>query len=534
MNNDYETKIEARRTRTRRLRLAAAACLLAVGCTANTASSLAGAPAIDAPIAVTESTQGAAPFTQTSYADTVARVTPAVVTVNSERRVRASENSPLDDPRFREFFERFGQGGAVPQQPRRQSGVGSGIVVTRDGYILTNNHVVEDAERVRVTFTDNREFDAKVVGNDPLSDLAVLKIEADNLPVLPLGDSERVRVGDVVLAVGNPLGVGQTVTAGIVSAKNRASGIGDGSYADFIQTDAPINRGNSGGALVNTNGELIGINSQILSPSGGSIGIGFAIPTNMARNVMDQLIKGGKVRRSLLGVLPQPVTSDIARSLNLPEVRGVLVAEVTQGSAAERAGVRVGDVITKLNGEVVRDPNSFRNRIASTAPDSEITLTISRDGRDQDVRARLIERTDETASNGNRPGGGGSVGREPRPTPSGALGIDVAPLTPEQFRARSLNQNNAGGLLVRAIDPEGPAGDAGINEGDVILSANRQPVRTADDLRSAVERAGGRPLLLLISRRAQSAQDSEASSGSTQFTTESTRFVTVTPRTTTK
>lgn len=528
MNNDYESKIETRRARTRRLRLAAAVCLLAVGCTANTASSLANTPAIDAPVAVTESTQqGAAPFTQTSYADTVARVTPAVVTVNSERRVRASENSPLEDPRFREFFERFGQGGGIaPQQPRRQGGVGSGIVVTRDGYILTNNHVVEDAERVRVTFTDNREFDAKVVGTDPLSDLAVLKIEADNLPVLPLGDSERVRVGDVVLAVGNPLGVGQTVTAGIVSAKNRASGIGDGSYADFIQTDAPINRGNSGGALVNTSGELIGINSQILSPSGGSIGIGFAIPTNMARNVMDQLIKTGKVRRSRLGVLPQPVTSDIARSLNLPEVRGVLVAEVTPGSAAERAGVRVGDVITKLNGETVRDPNNFRNRIASTAPDSEVTLTISRDGRDQDVRARLAELTAETASNDNRPNGGGG-GREARPTPSGALGIDVAPLTPEQIRTRSLNQNNAGGLLVRAVDPEGPAGDAGINEGDVILSANRQPVRTVDELRSAVERAGNRPVLLLISRRGQGDQDGEAGSGST-------RFVTVTPRSTAK
>lgn len=521
MNDISESQNELRPVRVRRLRLAAAACLLAVGCTADTAT-FAGAPADDAQQqqqAAAPVAQGAAPFTQTSYADTVARVTPAVVTVSSERRVRASEDSPLDDPRFREFFERFGQGGGgvVPQQPRRQSGVGSGIVVTRDGYILTNNHVVEDAERVRVTFTDNREFDAKVIGKDPQSDLAVLKIEADNLPVLPLGDSERMRVGDVVLAVGNPLGVGQTVTAGIVSAKNRASSLGDGSFEDFIQTDAPINRGNSGGALVNTNGELIGINSQILSPSGGSIGIGFAIPSNMARGVMDQLIKSGKVRRSILGVRPQPVTSDVARSLNLSEVRGVLVNEVTAGSAADKAGVRVGDVILKLNGELVRDPNGFRNRVASTPPDSEVTLTVSRDGREQDLRARLVERTEETASNERvRP----NSGTEARPTPSGALGIDVAPLTPEQIRTRNLNQNTAGGLLVRAVDPEGPAGDAGINEGDVIVSANRQPVRTADDLRTAVERAGGRPLLLLVNRRASNAGAEGGFSS----------FVTVTPR----
>src|SRR6476619_5694630 len=249
---------------------------------------------------------------QGSYADLVSRVSPAVVTIRSTERARSAQQFPfMDDPTFREFF-----GDRIPQQqqtPQRVQGVGSGVIVNADGYILTNHHVVDGALDIKVELTDNRTFTAKLVGSDAPSDLAVLKIDAKELPTLPLGNSDKVRVGDFVLAVGNPLGIGQTVTSGIVSAKGRTTGLSDGSFEDFLQTDAAINRGNSGGALVNTTGELIGINSQILSPSGGSIGIGFAIPSNMARAVMDQLLKTGKVHRGMLGVTIQGIDADLAQ-----------------------------------------------------------------------------------------------------------------------------------------------------------------------------------------------------------------------------
>ncbi len=326
-----------------------------------------------------------------SYADVVSRVAPAVVTIHSQMRVRAPQQFPyMDDPLFRQFF-----GDRVPQQmpEQRRSGLGSGVIVTADGYILTNHHVVDGAEQIKVDLNDNRTLDAKVVGLDPPSDLAVLKVDASSLPVLSLGNSDSVRVGDVVLAIGNPLGIGQTVTMGIISAKGRQTGRGIGSFEDFLQTDAPINQGNSGGALVSTNSELIGINSQILSPSGGSIGIGFAVPSNMARVVMDTLIKTGKVRRGQLGITVGRVTSDIAKELGLSEVKGVVVVQVQPGSAAERAGLRKGDVITSFNGVQVTDSNTFRNAVAGTQPGTEVTLTVQRNGREQQVRATLGEFT---------------------------------------------------------------------------------------------------------------------------------------------
>jgi serine protease Do len=438
---------------------------------------------------------------QNSYADVVARVAPAVVTVRSERRARAAQQHPfMDDPMFREFFgQRIPQ---MPQTPRREEGLGSGVVVTGDGYILTNHHVVDGADEIKVELNDRRVLTAKVVGSDPPSDLAVLKIEASNLPVLPLGDSDKVRVGDVALAVGNPLGIGQTVTSGIISAKERTTaGVGDGSFANFIQTDAAINRGNSGGALVNTSGELIGINSQILSPTGGSIGIGFAIPSNMAKGVMDQLIKSGKVRRGQLGVQIQDVTSDIAASLDLKEVRGVIIGAVTPGSAGERAGLKQGDVITAVNGTPVNDVNGLRNRIASTAPGTDVTLTVVRDGREQQVRATLGEFT-QTARNGDDQdgsdsGGNGAAGAGEA---TGRLGIRVQPLTPELANELGLGAG-AQGVVVADVDPNGPAADAGIQRGDLIVQVNRQPVRTAAGLNEAIGRTGTRPALLLVNRR---------------------------------
>ena len=307
---------------------------------------------------------------RTSYADVVEKTSPAVVTINSERKASVQ---PQQFP----FGDFFGLPNA-PQQPQEQQrplerGVGSGVIVSADGTILTNNHVVDGAEKITVQMNDKKTYEAKVIGLDPPSDLAVLKIEAQNLPFLNFGNSDNVRVGDIVLAIGNPLGIGQTVTGGIISAKGRQTGISDGTFEDFLQTDAPINRGNSGGALVNLSGELIGINSQILSGgnSGGNIGIGFSIPSNMAKTVMEQLLKDGKVRRGMLGVNIQNVTEDIAKSFELKEAKGVLVSNVRSGSAAEKAGIKTGDIVIAINGEAVEDSNTSAIKLPEQNPEAK-------------------------------------------------------------------------------------------------------------------------------------------------------------------
>ncbi|HJT66794.1 MAG TPA: Do family serine endopeptidase, partial [Pyrinomonadaceae bacterium] len=325
-----------------------------------------------------------------SYADIVAKAAPAVVTIHSTMRVRQPQQFPfMNDPFFRQFFG--DRGNQQEQTPPVREGLGSGVIVREDGYILTNHHVIDGADKIQVDLYDNRTLEAQVVGSDPPSDLAVLKVNAGGLPVLALGDSDKTRVGDVVLAIGNPLGVGQTVTMGIISAKGRQTGLSNGSFEDFLQTDAPINRGNSGGALVSTNEQLIGINSQILSPSGGSIGLGFAIPSNMARTVMEQLINNGKVRRGQLGVTVLKIPSEQASQLGVTQGPGVVVFQVQSGSGADRAGLKRADVITALNGTAVTDPNTFRNAIAGTPPGTQVTLTIKRDGSERQVRVTLGE-----------------------------------------------------------------------------------------------------------------------------------------------
>jgi Do/DeqQ family serine protease len=434
---------------------------------------------------------------RTSYADVVERTSPAVVRIESDIKTKGQMMQfPFgDDDMFRNV-----PGQPQPQQrPQLQRGIGSGVIVSADGTILTNNHVVEGAEKITVQTNDDKTFEAKVVGTDKPSDLAVLKIEGQNLPFLTLGNSDNVRVGDIVLAIGNPLGIGQTVTAGIISAKGRRTGLSDSSsFEDFLQTDAPINRGNSGGALVSLTGELIGINSQILSPggtNGGNIGIGFSIPSNMARDVMEQLLKNGKVHRGMLGIFIQNITDDTAKALELKDTVGVLVSDVSKGSAADKAGIKRGDIITAINGEKIEDSNVFRNKVAGTPPGTDIKLSIVRNGQAQDVTAKLDEFDVNAVSHTQN-------GEEDQPAPekeSGKLGLSLQPVSPAI--AHQLNLSSQDGLVITDVDPTGPAAEAGLARGDVILEINKKSVATVDDVKTALDKADSRPILMLVVRQ---------------------------------
>ncbi|MGE0362093.1 MAG: Do family serine endopeptidase [Vicinamibacterales bacterium] len=431
----------------------------------------------------------ALPVTAPSYSAVVDRVAPAVVTLRVQRRVEGSRTA-LPAP-LREFF---GQDFGENLRPRREGGLGSGVFVREDGYLLTNHHVVAGADRIQVELADGRSFPGTLVGSDPASDLAVVRIDARGLPTVGYGDSNAVKVGDVVLAFGNPLGVGQTVTMGIVSAKGRATGVGDGSYEDFLQTDAPINQGNSGGALVDTQGRLVGINAQIVSPSGGNIGLGFAIPSAMAQAVADQLIRDGVVRRAKLGVIAQPLTPDLATSLGLPDAHGALVSRVEDGSPAAKAGVRQGDVITTIDGKPVADANALRNSVASLRPGSETTIVVMREGQRRELTARVVEREAERSA---RPAPRAGEERE-----DPAVGMTVTPVTPEL--ARELRVERADGIAVMEVDPDGAAAAAGLRPGDVIIRVNGRTVDSVAALRSALDASGGRPALVLVARQGES------------------------------
>ncbi len=439
---------------------------------------------------------------RTSYADIVEKSSPAVVNITSDIKVQQT-NSP-DGNFFDQFpFQAPQQQQQQPQQqprPQIERGVGSGVIVSADGMILTNNHVVADATKITVDLNNGKSYQAKVIGTDPPSDLAVLKIEAEGLPFLTLGNSDNVRVGDIVLAIGNPLGIGQTVTAGIISAKGRRTGLSDGSFEDFLQTDAPINRGNSGGALVNLSGELIGINSQILAggASGGNIGIGFSIPTNMAKIVMEQLVQNGKVRRGMLGINIQNINEDLANGLNLKNAKGVLVSNVREGGAADKAGLKRGDVITAINGETVEDSNVLRNKVAGTLPGNEIKITFTRGGSEQEVSAVL----DELSVKSEKTEVSQDKQSEQTPEQEGKLGLTLQPVTPEIIKQLQIPEDTKG-LVVTQVDPNGAAAQTGINPGDVILEVNRQAVANLDEMKAALEKSGNNAVLLLISRRGQ-------------------------------
>jgi len=442
--------------------------------------------------------------TRTSYADVVEKTSPAVVRIESEIKERQNPQQQTPQSPFDDFFNspQMPQGQQQPR-PQIQRGLGSGVIVSADGYILTNNHVVEGAEKIIVLMSDNKSYEAKAVGLDKASDLAVLKIEGASFPFLNLGNSDNVRVGDIVLAIGNPLGIGQTVTAGIISAKGRRTGLSDGnSFEDFLQTDAPINRGNSGGALVNLTGELIGINSQILSSGGqgGSIGIGFSIPSNMAKTVMEQLIQNGKVRRGMLGINIQNISEDVAKNLELKDTKGVIVSNVRPGSAAEKAGIKRGDIVTSINNEAIEDSNILRNKVAGTNPGSEIKIKILRDGKEQEVSATLDELSVDGEKSENK--SGEKQPNTEKQSESGKLGLNLQPLTPQISRQLELPAD-ATGVVVTEVDQDGAAAQQGIARGDVIMEINRQAVNSLDDVKTALDKSGDKPILLLLARKGQ-------------------------------
>jgi serine protease Do len=435
-----------------------------------------------------------------SFAPVVKRAMPAVVNISSSKVVKdqgSSGNGMFDDPFFRQFF-----GGRMPQQqqPRsqRETSLGSGVVVSPDGYILTNNHVVEGATDVKVSFANKEEYPAKVVGADKYSDVAVLKIDKRGLPTLPFADSAHAEVGDVVLAIGEPFGLGQTVTMGIISAKGRG-GLGIERFEDFIQTDAAINRGNSGGALIDTKGELVGINTAILSgETGGNQGIGFAIPANMARNIMDQILKKGKVSRGYMGILPQELTPDMAKAFGMPNSHGVAVAQVTANSPAEKAGMRVGDVITAINGNPVEDVNTFRLAVAGFAPGTTVHLKIARNGQNLDIPVALGEYNLDAEGNGK-----GQDNNLPGTGEKGALrGVSVQGLNSDLRQQLQLPEGTTG-VVITDVDSDSPAAAAGLEQGAVIVQVNHKPVNTVSEFNSAVRAGASKDSTLLLVRTQQ-------------------------------
>jgi serine protease Do len=451
------------------------------------------APSALKPAAVAPSAAGS----DRNFVEVAKAVTPSVVNISTSRVSRLPEGhagAPFDDPFFRRFFgdELFRRFEAP--KDRRERSLGSGVIADAGGYIITNNHVVSKADEIRILFSDKRSFTAKVVGTDPKTDIAVIKVDAKDLPTIPWADSDKLQVGEYVLAIGNPFGLNQTVTMGIVSAVGRAN-VGIAEYEDFIQTDAAINPGNSGGALVNARGELVGINTAIFSQSGGYMGIGFAVPSNMVRSVMEQLIKGGKVVRGYLGVSIQELTQDLARQFGVADTKGVLISDVLADSPAKRAKLERGDVIVEFDGRAVENPTQFRNLVAQTPIGKKVHVKLLRGGQERDLEVTIAEQPKTMAQPESQGDGDGET------RSAGAFaGMDVRELTPELARRFNLSREGKGVVVTRIADGS-PAGEAGLQAGDLITEINRKPIANLRDFQNVTgSLASKEPALVLVVR----------------------------------
>ena len=441
-----------------------------------------------------------------SYASAIKRATPSVVTIESIRtiQVRQPRNPVMDDPMFRRFFapdsdptEGDSERGGSRGRKFSQESMGSGVIVTEDGYILTNNHVIEGADEdgIKVRMPDGKtKYDAKVVGRDPQTDIAVLKVDAQKkLPAITLANSEKLEVGDVVLAVGNPFGVGQSVSSGIVSALGRGFGmLGRSGYEDFIQTDASINKGNSGGALVDAEGRLVGINQSIFSPSGGNAGVGFAVPINMARSVMERLVTDGKIVRGFLGVSLQTVTPELADAFQLSEATGALVGGVQPNTPAAKAGMQAGDVIIDYNGKAVTDSAHLRILVAQTPPQTPVTFKAVRKGKEKSFNVTLAELPDDlvaTRNNGFTP--------PPAGIESSLSGVETSDLDRQARRQFNIPARMTGALVTK-VEEDSAAAEAGLRPGDVIVELNHKPVQNAEDVSELAGDTKGKNMLLQV------------------------------------
>jgi serine protease Do len=435
----------------------------------------------------------------TSFAPIVRKVAPSVVNIYSTRFVkeRLLRNPMFNDPFFRQFF-----GDQLPpagdrERTRKEQSLGSGVIVSADGYILTANHVVADADEVKVSIADNKkEYTAKVIGKDSATDIAVLKIQSANLPAVTLADSDQLEVGDIVLALGNPFGVGQTVTSGIVSALGRNGLPGFNQYQNFIQTDAAINPGNSGGALVDVEGRLVGINTAIVSPSGGNNGIGFAVPINMARHVLERLVSGGKVTRGYLGIMPQDIDADLAREFNLPDQNGALVSDVMPETPAAKAGLKSGDVITSIDGQPITDAHGLQLVVSQISPGATVKVKVIRDGLGRTFNITLAELPGAESAAGNSNNADAAAG-----VADALDGVTVADLEP-QVREQLNVPAGVAGALVTDVSADSNSADAGLQANDLIIEINHQPVASADDAVRLCKAARGEHILVKIWRRA--------------------------------
>jgi serine protease Do len=422
------------------------------------------------------------------FASLAKKLGPAVVNVSTTQIRRTAQEAPApfgeDDP-FNQFWQRF-FGGRAPRGSQRQRGLGSGFIIDRDGTIVTNYHVVDGAQKIVVTLSDGRSFDGKVLGRDQKTDIAVIKISAPHdLPTAALGDSDRLEVGEWVMAIGNPFGLDHTVTSGIVSAKGR--NIGAGPYDDFIQTDASINPGNSGGPLINMRGEVVGINTAIFSGTGGNVGIGFAIPANLVKDLLPQLKDKGKIVRGFVGVTIQKITPDLADSMGLKQATGALVADVTTGGPADRAGVKTGDVITEFDHKEIKDSADLPLQVARTAPGKTVPLKVLRNNKEMTLNLAVgeMKETQEVVASSRE----------------GNLGLAVQAVTPQT--AESLGLDKAEGVVITSVQPGSPGDDAGLQRGDVIAEINHRPVRNLPDYERAISEAGKNKTLLFLVRRGE-------------------------------